>query len=562
MSVNPWSLSSLSLLLLIPLPSIAQEAPRPLERPQPEAPRPLPKVAPPAIAPPEAPKFPELPATLPSQIQVLRYEVIGSTVFSSEELSEITKPFTGKVSFDQLQKAAQAITDYYLKRNYPTTGAYVPSGQELKPDNAIVQIQVLEGKLEDIKVTGNQRLKSGYIQSRLARATQAPLNYDRLVESIRLLQQNPLLDQVTAELSAGKQPGTNLLEIKVKESSPLNLQILTENSRSPSIGSWQRRIQASHGNLLGYGDSLSLGYGNTSGSYSFDVGYSLPISPSNTTLSLNFGLTRSNVIESPFNELDIISKSRYYEVTLRQPLFQSAQANQTQELAIGLTGSRVESETSLLDIPFKLSEGADPEGNTRITVLRFFQEYISRNSQQVLSFRSQFNFGLDALGSTINASGPDSRFFSWQGQGRWLRRLGDDFDFIVQTKIQLADRTLPSLEQFSIGGASTVRGYRQDVRTSDNGIYGSVELQIPLWRSRDRTRTFQVTPFTDVGKVWSNDPFTTLNQPLLASTGLGLLWRSNHWTARMDWGIPLVQLEGTKKSLQESGLHLSVRYSF
>ena len=562
MSVNPWSLSSLSLLLLTPLPAIAQDIPRPLERPQPEAPRPLPKVAPPAIAPPEAPKFPELPATSPSQIQVLRYEVIGSTVFSSEELSEITKPFTGKVSFDQLQKAAQAITDYYLKRNYPTTGAYVPSGQELKPNNAIVQIQVLEGKLEDIKVTGNRRLKSGYIQNRLARATQAPLNYDRLVESIRLLQQNPLLDQVTAELSAGKQPGTNLLEIKVKESNPLNLQILTENTRSPSIGSWQRRIQASHGNLLGYGDSLSLGYGNTSGSYSFDVGYSLPITPSNTTLSLNFGLTRSNVIESPFNELDIISKSRYYEVTLRQPLFQSAQVNQTQELAIGLTGSRVESETSLLDIPFKLSEGADPEGNTRITALRFFQEYLSRNSQQVLSFRSQFNFGLNALGSTINSSGPDSRFFSWQGQGRWLRRLGEDFDFIVQTKIQLADRTLPSLEQFSIGGASTVRGYRQDVRTSDNGIYGSAELQIPLWRSRDRTRTFQVTPFADVGKVWSNDTFTTLNQPFLASTGLGLLWRSSHWTARMDWGIPLVQLEGTKKSLQESGLHLSVRYSF
>lgn len=439
---------------------------------------------------------------------------------------------------------------------------YIPSGQELKIENAIVQIQVLEGKLEDLKVTGNQRLKSGYIQSRLARATQAPLNYDRLVESIRFLQQNPLLDQVTAELSAGKQPGTNLLEIQVKEANPFNLQVLTENTRSPSIGSWQRRIQASHGNLLGYGDSLSLGYGNTSGSYSFDVGYSLPIAPSNTTVSLNVGLTRSNVIEAPFNELDIISKSRYYEITLRQPMFQSAQANQTQEFAIGLTGSRVESETSLLDIPFKLSEGADPEGNTRITALRFFQEYLSRNSQQVLSFRSQFNFGLNAFGSTINTSGPDSRFFSWQGQGRWLRRLGDDFDFILQAKAQFSDRPLPSLEQFSIGGASTVRGYRQDVRTSDNGIFASAELQIPLWRSRNRNQTFQVAPFVDVGKIWTNDPFTTLNQPLLASTGIGLLWRSTHWTARMDWGIPLIQIDSTKKSLQESGLHLSLRYSF
>lgn len=560
MSVNPWF--PLPLLLFTPFSAIAQEAPRPIERPQPQAPRPLPKVAPPAIAPPEAPKFPELPVTAPSQIQVLRYEVIGSTVFSSEELSEITKPFTGKVSFDQLQKAAQAITDYYLKRNYPTTGAYIPSRQELKPDNAIVQIQVLEGKLEDIKVTGNQRLKSGYIQSRLARATQAPLNYDRLVESIRLLQQNPLLDQVTAELSTGKKPGTNLLEIKVKESNPFNLQLLTENSRSPSIGSWQRRIQASHSNLFGLGDSLSLGYGNTSGSYSFDFGYSLPISPSNTALSLNIGATRSTVIEPPFNELDIISNSRYYEVTLRQPLVQSAQTNHTQEFAIGLTGSRIESETSLLDIPFKLSEGANPEGYTRIMALRFFQEYVSRNSQQVLSLRSQFNFGLNAFGSTINASGPDSRFFSWQGQGRWLRRLGDDFDFILQAKAQFSDRPLPSLEQFSIGGASTVRGYRQDVRTSDNGIFASAELQIPLWRSRNRNQTFQVAPFVDVGKIWTNDPFTTLNQPLLASTGIGLLWRSTHWTARIDWGIPLIQIDSTKKSLQESGLHLSLRYSF
>ena len=95
-----------------------------------------------------------------------------------------------------------------------------------------------------------------------------------------------------------------------------------------------------------------------------------------------------------------------------------------------------------------------------------------------------------------------------------------------------------------------------------SGIFASAELQIPLWRSRNRNQTFQVAPFVDVGKIWTNDPFTTLNQPLLASTGIGLLWRSTHWTARMDWGIPLIQIDSTKKSLQESGLHLSLRYSF
>ena len=119
---NPWSV--LPLILLTPISAIAQSVPRPIERPQPEAPRPLPTIAPPTIAPPEAPRLPELPEPSPNQIQVLRYEIVGSTVFSPEELSVITEPFTGKVSFDQLQKAAQAVTDYYLKHNYPTTGAY------------------------------------------------------------------------------------------------------------------------------------------------------------------------------------------------------------------------------------------------------------------------------------------------------------------------------------------------------------------------------------------------------------------------------------------------------
>jgi hemolysin activation/secretion protein len=542
--------------------TIVQGIPRSLDRtPQPEPPKPLPPTTVDPITPPAPVMPPESPSSAPTQIKVLRYEISGSTIFSKAELEKITQPFTGTVTFEQLQQAAQAVQKYYIDRRYLTSGAYIPTGQELKINGAVVKIQILEGKLEAIQVTGNKHLEASYIQNRIARATKAPLNYDRLVESVRLLQQNPLLDQVNVELSSGSQPGTNLLEVNIKEAQPLNLALSSDNNRSPSVGSWQRRIQAGHANLLGLGDGLSVGYGNTDGSNSWDVSYSLPLSPSDTTLSLNLGKTRSHVTEQPFNSLDIISKSRYYEATLRQPLLQSAKANQTRELAIGLTGAKIESETSLLDIPFKLSAGADPNGKASITALRFFQDYTARNNREVLSLRSQFNFGLNALGSTINTDSADSRFFHWQGQARWLRQFKEDLNLVVQAKVQLADRPLPSLEQFSIGGASTVRGYRQDVRVADSGVFGSIELQAPLWRSRSRRSMLQVAPFVDAGTVWSRDPFSTLEKRTLASVGLGLAWRSPHWSARIDWGLPLITIDGRKNSLQENGLYLSVRYS-
>lgn len=119
----------------------------------------------------------------------------------------------------------------------------------------------------------------------------------------------------------------------------------------PSVGSFRRRLQTNEANFLGLGDSLALVYTNTDGSNALDTSYVLPLNPRNGTLSLSFGTTSSDVIEPPFDRIDINSDSRYLELTLRQPLVQTP----TQEFTLGLTGARRESETELLDIPFPLA---------------------------------------------------------------------------------------------------------------------------------------------------------------------------------------------------------------
>ncbi|MER3436126.1 MAG: hypothetical protein C4288_22870 [Leptolyngbya sp. ERB_1_1] len=267
----------------------------------------------------------------------------------------------------------------------------------------------------------------------------------------------------------------------------------------------------------------------------------------------------SRIIEEPFNILEIQARSRYYELTYRQPIIQRASS----EFALGLTFSRQESETELgIDNigPFPISPGADEQARTRISALRFFQDWVQRSDRQVIAARSQFSFGLGVLDATIHDRAPDSRFFAWRGQAQWTQLLARDTLLLVRTDVQLADRALVPLEQFGIGGQETVRGYRQDALLTDNGVLFSTELRFLILRTAQNTGLLQLTPFIDVGTGWNcngirPDPNT------LVGAGIGLLWRQSDFSARLDFGFPLVAIEGDKRSLQEKGIYFSVRYS-
>jgi hemolysin activation/secretion protein len=500
-----------------------------------------------------------LPGNFPQTIVVERFEVVGSTVFSPEELARATAEFTKRpISLTEVYQARSKITDLYVQNGYITSGAYIPP-QTIQ--SGVVKIQVVEGKLEDIQITGNRRLNANYVRSRLAIATSAPLNRQRLLEALQLLQLNPLIQNVSAELSAGSRSGVSLLEVKISEAKTFSSQIVLDNGRSPSVGSFRRRLQLNEANLLGLGDGLSLGYTNTDGSNSFDASYTLPLNPRNGTLTFNYGTTSSNVIEPPFDFLDIESASRYYELTFRQPIIETP----TQEFALGLTTSRRESDISWrpdFGPPSELSPGSDEQGRTRVSALRFFQEWTSRNSREVIALRSQFNLGLDVLNATINQNPPDSRFFSWQGQAQWARLLAPETLLLLRLNTQLASTTLLPIEQIGLGGQDSVRGYRQDYLLTDNGTFVSAEVQVPILRLPQINSTLQVVPFVDFGVGWNSSGRENPDPNTLAAVGLGLRWsQGDRFTFRLDWGIPLVSVDSNDRTLQENGLYFSLFYN-
>lgn len=198
----------------LPLPQDVQPSfPSPI--PAPEIPQPLPPPEQLLQPPQTTPSPPENIPGVPQTIAVERFEIVGSTVFSPEQLAIVLAPYTNKpISFAELFSARSAVTQLYLDNGYITSGAYLPP-QAL--EGKVVQIQVIEGGLENIQVTGTRRLNPSYIRRRVALGADMPLNRDRLLAALQLLQLNPLIANISAELSTGTRPGQSLLEIRVRQ---------------------------------------------------------------------------------------------------------------------------------------------------------------------------------------------------------------------------------------------------------------------------------------------------------------------------------------------------------
>ena len=528
----------------------------------PEEPQPLPP--PQELIPPLVPPQQQLPQPLeiPGQIVVKQFRIIGSTVFNASQLAEVLEPFQNRpLSLSELLEAPRAIALKYAEEGYLTSGAFIPP-QVIEGDT--VTIQVVEGQLESIEITGLRRLAPGYVRSRIEVATTPILNQNRLLEALQLLQLDPLIANLSAELSAGSVPGQSILEIELEQAPARSALVRLDNLRSPVVGSFRRYAGFSHNNLLGLGDRFNFSFYNTDGSNAIDdLSYTFPLNPYNGKIAANFRLSSSEIMLTPAIPFDIISDFREYGLSYTQPILQSP----SREFILGLDFARQETQFFIDNDPFQLVLDANDRGETKISTLRFFQEFTRRDSHQVFAARSQLNFGLNdfevaRLANVNDFELPQGRFFSWRSQVQYLRLLNPDLLFLVRSDFQLADRPIFALEKFSIGGVFTVRGYRQDAILGDNGLTASAELRATLARFPDFDGSLQLIPFVDFGTVWNNpSPQIDLNTTTLSSVGLGLSFNiGESLTARIDWGQPLVDLDIAGNSLQENGVYFQLEY--
>ncbi|UZQ55266.1 BamA/TamA family outer membrane protein [Trichothermofontia sichuanensis B231] len=544
----------------------ARPAPQDLIPPGPAFPQPLP----PATSPPEAlPLSPPPPESPPSQpepsqpgpsVLIKDIQVIGSTVFSDDRLNAITQPYEGKfLTLEELQRVADEITQLYLNEGYITSRAIL-ANQEIR--DGVVRIQVVEGRLEEIQVEGTQRLNPAYVRRRIRLGASTPLNPTKLEDQLRLLKLNPLFENVEASLRPGTGIGQSILIVRVTEAKAFGGQLSVDNYSPPSVGAEEFGINLQHINLTGNGDTLAAAFDRsfTGGSNTVDVFYQMPLNALDGTLRLRTVINRNEITQEPFNVFNIEGESELYELNFRQPLVRTPR----QELALSLGFEYQDGRTFLDGDGFGFGEGPSADGVTRTRVFRFGQDYIKRDPSGAWALRSQFNLGTGLFDATVNDSPtPDSRFLSWLGQVQRVQLLGQDHLLIVQGDLQLTtDPLLPS-QQFIIGGPQSLRGYRQNVRAGDNGFKFSIEDRITLGRNAVGASILQLAPFLDLGSVWNHNdnPNPLPSQRFLAGLGLGVLWEPlPRLNLRLDYGLPLVNLDDQGNNLQDDGLYFSVIY--
>ncbi len=530
----------------------------PPKLPPPEEPRPLPQPVPilPPLPPPSRPELEPLPR---ERVFVRAVRVVGSTVFSDEELAQVTAPYVNReLTAEDLEALRLALTRLYVDRQYVNSGAILP---DQTVSDGVVTYQIIEGQLSGIEVDGNRWFRAGYFRRRLALSAGAPVNVDRLQQQLQILLEDPRIARLNAELKPGLRLGEGVLDVHVEDRQPFKMSLDVNNYQSPSVGAERGILTLEDQNLTGNGDILTLRYGKSSGvDPLLDFRYALPLTARDTTVSLQYRRNTFNVIDPQFQALHIDSDSQIYTIGLRQPVYRTLR----DEVALELIGERESLRTTLLGRPFSLEPGAHG-GESVVTALRFAQEWTHRTPEQVIAARSRFSLGIDALGATLSNHSnniPDGRFFAWLGQFQWVRRtpLLDTY-LIFRTDLQIAANPLLILEQLAVGGRYSVRGYRENTVVRDNAFLTSLEARIPVLRNRRWASVVELAPFVDYGQAWSTGG-PTPGPHDLPSVGIGLRWAAAVASPvavrpqfEVYWGHALRDITTSGGNLQDHGIH-------
>jgi hemolysin activation/secretion protein len=527
--------------------------------------------------PPPSPVLPIVPLppetgvpTQPGTVRVFVRDVrvIDNRAFSDQEIAEVTAPFKNRTLLtEDLERLRLALTLLYVNKGYLTSGAIIPD-QDVTA--GAITVQIIEGKLTRIDVEGNRWFRSSYLSNRLSLGIRTPVTLDPLQVQLQLLQQDRRIERINAELRPGDQRGDSVLNVRVTDRNPFHASMEVNNYQTPLVGEIRGIGTLVDDNLTGHGDPLSLSYGQSSGAFPIvDASYALPFNRYGTTFSPYYRRYDFKLIEPPFGPLNINTNTEIIGMSLRHPIYKTV----TDEVAFSIIGEHLFTQSFVFgNVPFSVFPGFQ-NGSATVSALRFAQDWTHRTLDTVLAIRSRFSVGLNVLSATINANPdkPDGQFFSWLGQAQAITQFGEEWlgmQLLGRMDLQLTNSPLFPLEQVSLGGRYTVRGYREVTILRDNSFIASVESRFPLLRWANGEPMVQFAPFIDVAHGWNlgdNRPgplAPSTNFPdTLASVGAGLRWNilpNDRASFEVYWGQQLKHEPRISNTIQDHGVHMGI----
>ena len=509
------------------------------------------------VEPQAAPKQPA------ASFDLFELRVKGNTLLDKKQLERTIYPFLGpKKSIDNVDLARSALEELYRSKGYQTVSVDIPE-QDVK--NGIVYLQVVEGKVSRLRVKEARyfsldKIKAGVPELAEGHVPHFPTMQKQLTE----LSGQSVDRKVQPVLRAGDTPGTLEVDLKVKDELPLHGR-MELNGRNTSSTSRLRLVTSLHyDNIWQAMHSASLMY-QVSPENSAEVSvwagtYALPLFNTGVRLALYGVSSQSNAQIASAGALSVIGQGSIFGARLVMP-FNPLQ-NYFHSGTVGIDYKSFKENLNLL--------GSDTIA-TPIAYTPFLAQYTGsfRTEQSLTSFDLGAHFSIRGLGNE-QAQFESKRYLS---KANYMYVTGDlkfQHDLPLGMQInshvagQVADSPLISNEQFSLGGALSVRGYFETQALADNGVFGSLELYSPHLGldSWDHLNSMKLMAFVDAGQGWIKSPLAgNVSGNTLSSGGVGLhfqLWKQI--SGALDMGVPFVSLAPVKSG--DPRLHFNIATEF
>jgi hemolysin activation/secretion protein len=492
--------------------------------------------------------------------EILDFEVVGNTLLQQWDISGALNEFkgSGKTASD-VEAARAALESLYHKGGYPAVLVNIP---EQTVDDGFIQLDVIESKIRRIRVTGNAYYTRDFILKKLPALRPGKTLYvPEIQEQLANLNSN---ENITVEptLQPGKKFGTIDVELKVTDSIPVSASLELNNKSTSSTTNLRLNANVSFDNLWQREHSVNLQY-QTSPKDLDDVqvvavSYLMPaLWNTDHILSLYTVVSES---ESGFGEgFSVLGEGFIVGTRYIMPLPDAPIEDYSHFLTLGLDYKDFDEDLvgEALPVNYLLWSFAYSSS------LRDSWGVTAFNAALNLSFRGLFadqdQFEKKRFGARGNFA------YGVFGIEREQPLLGNDLSLFVQLDGQVSTQSLIDNEQYSGGGADSVRGYFQSADLGDHALHATVELGGPnLFKYFGLGEKHLLRPllFYDYVRLWLID---TLEGEIEQATlsGLGGGFRAvlfDDFTIKTDVGKALSTTDGTEAG--DVRVHFSVKYSY
>ena len=518
-----------------------------------------------------APAFAQ-PTAVP-RIQVQSFKVTGNSLLTQSQIDAVLEGYKGERSLDDLKRAAAALQARYREAGYGAVVAFVP---EQAPNGSEVAITVVEGKIANVGVEGEQQFSEANIRASLPSLIEGRTPLVREIDSqIQLANENPA-KRIDVLLLPGDKLGEVDARIQVVEQKVSRFSIGLDNTGNANTGRLRANFGYQNANLFDRDHvlalQLQLAPEKLDSVAVISANYRIPLYAQGMAIDAYaaYSDVDGGTNATAAGPLQFSGKGQIAGLRLTKYLPRFGEIDQ--RLIVGLDNRDYINNCNIVGQP----AGACGNAGESVSVQPLAIEYViqkggeNRIGASIGLLHNLHLGGRDGDSAQFQKvrPGADPRYTALRIGLFAALALPEDWQLQMRLIAQGTEDKLVPGEQFGIGGASSVRGYDERELTGDSGAAGAIELWSPeLARAVGSKGSLRVLAFVDAG--WVKNHVNNLqrvecrlgdSECRIGSVGVGLRYGSGPFQVRLDVAYSLAA--GHRTARHDTRAHFSVSYSF